>query len=166
MTLQQLQKEILENKKRKGFNTTDMNEEFCHLNVEVSEAYEAWYEDRKEFPEELADVAIFLLGIAEINGINLQVELEKRHNIAGKKLQRENIDKMFCSLNEKISKAYSAWFKDMPTFPEEVTNVAVFLFEIAKITNINLLIEIEKKVNINKNRKTQVNNLGHCVHSN
>ena len=81
MTLRELQKEILENKKRQGFNTTDMNEEFCHLNAEVGEAYDAWFRDLETFPEELADVGIFLLGIAELNGIDLQSEIEKKVQI-------------------------------------------------------------------------------------
>ena len=56
MTLQELQKEIFENKKRHGFNTTDMNEEFCHLIAEVGEAYDAWFRGKDTFAEELADV--------------------------------------------------------------------------------------------------------------
>ena len=78
MTLKELQKEILENKKRQGFNTTDMNEEFCHLNAEVGEAYDAWFRDLETFPEELADVAIYLLGMSEILGINLAEEIQKK----------------------------------------------------------------------------------------
>ena len=81
MTLKELQKEILENKKRQGFNTTDMNEEFCHLNTEVGEAYDAWFRDLETFPEELADVAIFMLGIAEMKGIDLQKEIERKEKI-------------------------------------------------------------------------------------
>ena len=81
MTLKELQKEILENKKRQGFNTTDMNEEFCHLNAEVGEAYDAWVRDLETFPEELADVAIFMLGIAEMKGIDLQKEIERKEKI-------------------------------------------------------------------------------------
>ena len=81
MTLQELQKEIFENKKRHGFNTTDMNEEFCHLVAEVGEAYDAWFRGKDTFAEELADVAIFLLGIAEMKGIDLQKEIEKKEKI-------------------------------------------------------------------------------------
>lgn len=81
MTLQELQKEIFENKKRHGFNTTDMNEEFCHLIAEVGEAYDAWFRRKDTFAEELADVAIFLLGIAEMKGIDLQKEIEKKEKI-------------------------------------------------------------------------------------
>ncbi len=76
--LQELQKEIYENKIRHGFNITDLNEEFCHLYGEVAEAHDAWYKGLDTFPEELADVAIFLLGIAEIKGVNLEQEIIKK----------------------------------------------------------------------------------------
>lgn len=76
--LQELQKEIFENKKRHGFNTTDLNEEFCHLYGEVAEAHDAWYKGLDSFPEELADIGIFLLGIAEIRGVDLEKEIVKK----------------------------------------------------------------------------------------
>ena len=78
MTLADVQKEVLENKKRHGFNTTNIEQEFCYLYGEVGEAYEAYYKGWDTFPEELADVAIFLLGIAEIKGINLEDEIIKK----------------------------------------------------------------------------------------
>lgn len=53
MTLQELQKEIFENKKRHGFNTTDMNEEFCHLIAEVGEAYDAWFRGKTHLQKNL-----------------------------------------------------------------------------------------------------------------
>ena len=36
-----------------------------------------WFRGKDTFAEELADVAIFLLGIAEMKGIDLQKEIEK-----------------------------------------------------------------------------------------
>ena len=81
MSLKDLQKEIVANKKRHNFNVTDMNEEFCHLYGEVAEAHDAWYKGMETFPEELADVAIFLLGIAELNGIDLEKEIERKVEI-------------------------------------------------------------------------------------
>jgi hypothetical protein len=41
MSLKQIQKEVWQNKLNNGFNTTDVYKEFCLLNREVSEAYEA-----------------------------------------------------------------------------------------------------------------------------
>ena len=78
MQMKEVQKEILENKKRHGFNTTDINEEFCRLYGEVGEAYDAYYKGTENFAEELADVAIFLMGIAEIQGIDLWTEILKK----------------------------------------------------------------------------------------
>lgn len=78
MSLKEVQQEILENKKRHGFNTTNIEQEFCYLYGEVGEAYEAYYKQKPTFPEELADIAIFLLGIAEIKGIDLEAEILKK----------------------------------------------------------------------------------------
>lgn len=80
MSLKEIQKEIIENKIRHGFNTTNIEQEFCYLYGEVAEAYEAYYKEKDTFPEELADVAIFLLGIAEIKGIDLESEITKKVN--------------------------------------------------------------------------------------
>ena len=63
-----------------------MNEEFCHLIAEVGEAYDAWFRGKDTFAEELADVAIFLLGIAEMKGIDLQKEIERKEKINEKRI--------------------------------------------------------------------------------
>jgi NTP pyrophosphatase (non-canonical NTP hydrolase) len=65
-----------ENKVAKGFNTTDVPLEFCLLQGEIAEAFDAWRKDRGELGEELADVAIYLLSLAEMTGIDLQDEIE------------------------------------------------------------------------------------------
>lgn len=80
MSLKEIQKEIIENKIRHGFNTTNIEQEFCYLYGEAAEAYEAYYKGKDTFPEELADVAIFLLGIAELKGIDLESEIIKKVN--------------------------------------------------------------------------------------
>ena len=72
--LKKIQKEIYQNKVNKGFNVTDINKEFCLTYGEVAEAYEAWRKKK----EELADVAIYLLGLSEILGINLEDEIQKK----------------------------------------------------------------------------------------
>jgi len=78
MHMKDVQREILEYKKRHGFNTTDIEQEFCRLYGEVGEAYDAYYKGLDTFGEELADVAIFLMGIAEIEGIDLEEEILKK----------------------------------------------------------------------------------------
>lgn len=75
MNTQDLQKAILANKVAKGFNVTDIPLEFTYLHGEVAEAFEAWRKKKDDLPEELADVAIYLLGMAEILGIDLEAEI-------------------------------------------------------------------------------------------
>ena len=78
MDLRDTQKAVYQNKLNKGFNVTDVNKEFCLLYGEVSEAYEAWRKKQVDVGEELADVAIYLLGLSEILGIDLATEIEKK----------------------------------------------------------------------------------------
>ena len=60
------------NKRNKGFNTTDVPLEFCLLQGELAELFEAWKYDQPNIAEELADVAIYLLGLAQMMGIDLE----------------------------------------------------------------------------------------------
>ena len=76
--LMEIQKRILVNKKKKGFNTTDISKEFCFAYGEVSEAYEAWRNNKPDLGEEIADVVIYLLGLSEILNINLESEILKK----------------------------------------------------------------------------------------
>ena len=76
--LKKLQKEIYQNKVDKGFNVTDVNKEFCLTYGEVAEAYEAWRKKKDDLGEELADVAIYLLGLSEILGIDLEDEIQRK----------------------------------------------------------------------------------------
>ena len=73
-----LQKEIFKNKVEKGFNTEDLSMEFCRAYEELAEAYKKIYEKSDGVGEELADVVIFVLGIAEILDINLGEELRAK----------------------------------------------------------------------------------------
>jgi hypothetical protein len=66
------------NKVEKGFNTTDVPLEFCLLNSEVAEAFDAWRRGREDVGEELADIAIFLVGLAEMIGTDLQEAVEAK----------------------------------------------------------------------------------------
>lgn len=75
MNLTEIQKKVYENKVAKGFNVTDVPLEFCLLSGEVAEAFNAWNKKKSDLGEELADVAIYLLGIAEILGFDLNEEI-------------------------------------------------------------------------------------------
>ncbi len=73
--IKKLQKEIYQNKVDKGFNLTNIHQEFCYIYGEVSEAYDAWLKEKDDLGEELADVAIYLLGLSEILNIDLEKEI-------------------------------------------------------------------------------------------
>jgi NTP pyrophosphatase (non-canonical NTP hydrolase) len=76
--LKKLQKNIFQNKLDKGFNTTDINKEFCFIYGELSEAYDAYRKKKNDLGEELADVAIYLMGLSEIMGFDLEEEIMKK----------------------------------------------------------------------------------------
>ena len=91
MDLKNIQKQIWQNKINKGFNTTDVNKEFCLLYGEVSEAYEAWLKKKDDLNEELADIAIYLLSLSEMLGYDLFDEIIKKVSINEKRIYK-NID--------------------------------------------------------------------------
>ena len=81
MDWSELQKQVYQNKVDHGFNVTDIREEFLLLYGEVGEAFEAWERGGPGLGEELADVAIYLLGLAEILHIDLSAEVERKMEI-------------------------------------------------------------------------------------
>lgn len=78
MDIRTAQKLAWENKITKGFNTTDVPLEFCLLQGEVAEAFDAWRKGCGSVGEELADVALFLFSLAEMTGVDLQREVEAK----------------------------------------------------------------------------------------
>ena len=67
-----------DNKLAKGFDTTDVPLEFCLLNGEVAEAFDAWRKGRPDVAEELADIALYLFGLSEKIGVDLQDAVEAK----------------------------------------------------------------------------------------
>lgn len=89
--LKKIQKEVFQNKIDKGFNTIDVDKEFCFAYGELGEAYDAYRKKKSDLGEELADVAIYLLGLSEMLGLNLEEEITKKV-AKNKKRKYENID--------------------------------------------------------------------------
>ena len=52
-----------------------MNKEFCLLYGEVAEAYDAYRKKKDDLGEELADVAIYLMGLSEMLGFDLEEQI-------------------------------------------------------------------------------------------
>ena len=86
MDLDEMQKQIWQNKLDKNFNTTDVEQEFKYLRGEVDEAYDAWKYGKDDFGLELADVAIYLMSLAEMNGLKLSEQIEKKIAINKKRI--------------------------------------------------------------------------------
>jgi NTP pyrophosphatase (non-canonical NTP hydrolase) len=79
--LKELQKEVIRNKKEKGFNTSDIAQEFCRAYEELSEAFSKHNKNQSGVAEEFADVMIFILGMCEQMGFDLEKELVRKIEI-------------------------------------------------------------------------------------
>ncbi len=78
MDLKKIQKEIWQNKIDKGFNTTDINKEFCLLYGEIAEAHDAYRKKKEDLGEELADIAIYLIGLSEMLEFDLEEQISNK----------------------------------------------------------------------------------------
>jgi MazG nucleotide pyrophosphohydrolase domain len=67
-----------QNKVDKGFNISDVPLEFGLMTAEVGEAFTAWRKGLPDFGEELADVALYLVAIAEMTGIDLESAIARK----------------------------------------------------------------------------------------
>lgn len=74
----ELQRQAYQNKVDHSFNVTNVEMEFCLLYGEVAEAYDAFSKGKADLGEELADVAIYLLGLAEILQVDLGAQVERK----------------------------------------------------------------------------------------
>ena len=91
MNFKKVQKDVWQNKVEKGFNTTDVNKEFCLLYGEVAEAYEACRKKKDDLGEVLADIAIYLMVLSEMLCFDLKDEIIKKVS-KNKKRVYKNID--------------------------------------------------------------------------
>ena len=78
MNLKEVQQQIYQNKVDKRWNISSVETELCLMHGEIAEFYEAYRKHLPSIGEELADVAIYLLGIAEILQIDLEKEIERK----------------------------------------------------------------------------------------
>ncbi|MGH4017161.1 MAG: hypothetical protein ACRDSL_25190 [Pseudonocardiaceae bacterium] len=74
MEIREAQQLAWANKIAKGFNTTDVPLEFMLLQGEIAESFHAWRRAQPDLGEELADVALYLFALAEMNGVDLDNE--------------------------------------------------------------------------------------------
>lgn len=75
--LKEKQKEVYQNKIEKGFSL-DPNFNFNLLYGEVGEAFDAYYKKKEDLGSEFADIVIYVMGLCETLGIDLEEELVKK----------------------------------------------------------------------------------------
>jgi NTP pyrophosphatase (non-canonical NTP hydrolase) len=78
MDIRSVQEQAWADKQVKGFNTADVALEFGLLTAEIGEAFTAWRKQLPDLGEELADVLIYLAGLAQMTGIDLNAEAERK----------------------------------------------------------------------------------------
>ncbi len=81
MNLKEVQQAIFQNKVDKHWNISSIETELCLMQGEIAEFYETYRKHLPGIGEELADVAIYLLGVAEILHIDLEKEIERKMSI-------------------------------------------------------------------------------------
>lgn len=78
MDLKELQKEIFENKKRRGFNVSDVGKEVVLMVEELGELARAVKnQDREAMTDAVGDLMVYCLGLCEILGIDSQKVIER-----------------------------------------------------------------------------------------
>lgn len=88
--LKEKQKEVYQNKIDKGFSL-DPNFNFNLLYGEVGEAFEAYYKKHDDLGSEFADIVIYVMGLCETLGIDLEDELIKKiDKNKNRKYKKEN----------------------------------------------------------------------------
>ena len=101
--LKKKQEEIYQNKVQRGFNIDNVEMEFCLLHEELSEAYNSYRKKLPDVGEELADVAIFLLGLSEILKIDLEKEILNKME-KNKNRKYEKVNGVLVKVGEKEKK--------------------------------------------------------------
>lgn len=72
--LKDLQRQVMENRREKGFDS-EVTQDFCRAYEELSEAFSKYNKNQNGVAEEFADVIIFILGMCDTLGYDLEKEL-------------------------------------------------------------------------------------------
>ena len=65
-------------KEGEKWNTNTFTKQMFTKKWWTAEAYDAWRKNKTTVGEELADIAIYLMGLSEILDIDLETEIEKK----------------------------------------------------------------------------------------
>lgn len=89
-TIRDIQAAAWENKLAKGFNISDVPLEFGLLTAEIGEAFTAWRKDLPDYGEELADIFLYLVAVAEMTGIDLADAVTRKMAVNAARTYRPN----------------------------------------------------------------------------
>lgn len=88
--IKDLQVRAWQNKVTNGFNTTNVEREFNYTYAELAEAYDAYRKNKSDVGEELADTVIYILGLAEMLGVDLEDKIVTKMAINEKRVYEEH----------------------------------------------------------------------------
>jgi NTP pyrophosphatase (non-canonical NTP hydrolase) len=78
MKIQELQKEIYQNKVNRGFNTTDVGKEIILMTEELGELAKAYKkENKEELIDAIGDLMVYCLGLCEILKVDCEEVLKQ-----------------------------------------------------------------------------------------
>ncbi|KWT63880.1 hypothetical protein ADL21_00560 [Streptomyces albus subsp. albus] len=153
MDIRSAQKHTWENKIEKGFNTTDVPLEVALLISEVGEAFTAWRKNLPDFGEELADITLYTTALAQMNGIDLQAEIERKaprwHRTPD---TAASVPLEFGLLTKKIGDALTAWRENRDALGGELADIALRTSALAQMNGRDLYTELQHKVTKNRGR--------------
>jgi NTP pyrophosphatase (non-canonical NTP hydrolase) len=89
MTIEELQTKCIELKRRNHFNLSadkgNIAYEFCLLQGEMTEAFDAWREKKADLGEEIADIIMYAVGLGGLLGLDMDKEVTKKLQKNGKR---------------------------------------------------------------------------------
>ena len=163
MDIEKIKQENLEIAKNKGFGVTveevNVPEKFVLIHSEISEAYEAWEKnnltERHGVNEEIADIFLRTLHLVGIFNILIPSASDQEM------LLPRGFDGQIAVLHKITSQAYENYRqKREPEFFIGMVNLVFTIIKFAELNNINLEAEVQKKIELNKTRtwnKDQMN---------
>ena len=129
MNLRDVQTVAWQNKLDKGFNTTDKVMEIALIHAEASEALNAIWKAPDEVGGEIADLAIFVAGFAEMCGVDLQDEVERKLTVNAARTYAKNahghLEKITASRPATVTAMSSELFDELQAEP--ITSAAGML---------------------------------------
>lgn len=108
----EIQKRVYQNKVRNGFNITNIDREFCLLYCEISEAFDAYRKRLQSVGEELADISIYLLGLAEMLDVDLGVEIDRKIQINEQRTYTKDENGVLIRMHTNSEKLIEHYFPD------------------------------------------------------